>query len=365
MSSQVPREPSQALLFVGSYNASVPHAPKAHGAGIQVFEMDFQARQAHLLLVCPDVENPSYLYFNQATRVLYAISELWGGAEGRITALSLDPSFSGAQYKTELSTAGTIPCYISLVPDGYLLVANYGDGSIASFALRKDGHLAHFSSILKFNGSGPNTERQQGPHSHCVLPHPSNGFIYVADLGTDSVYRCRIDPIDGSLQHLGEVRVPPGSGPRHMLFHPSGTTAFLVHELSSHLGTLRVEEDGRLRQVGYQSLLPADHGGASFGADLAISADGAHLYVTNRGHDSVSVFRVDRLTHQASVVGWQPSEGNTPRSLALAPSGEHLLVANQDSDSVQIFRIAPETGELSPAFSISVPTPVCVKCSSF
>ena len=326
--------------------------------------MDFDAEEASSRLVHVEVDNPSYLYFDQHRRVLYAVSELWGGSEGSVSALSLDSSYSKVTKSSSLGTGGTIPCYASLLDDKYVMVANYGDGSLATFALGQDGHLESRTSVLRFSGSGPNTVRQEGPHAHCVLPHPTNGLVYATDLGTDSIYRYRANPGNGSLDLLGRTQLPSGSGPRHMRFYPSGNLVVLVLELSSHLAVFGVTGAGELAQQGHLSLLPQDFQGESFGADIVISNDGRHVYATNRGHDSVVIFRVDPATGETAQVGWQPCGGKTPRSLALDPSGRRLVVANQDSDNIQVFKVMGETGEIEPAFSVPVPTPVCVKFTS-
>jgi 6-phosphogluconolactonase len=353
----------RALVFVGSYNMSVPHAPSAHGEGIQVIEVDFDAGRATLRMVYRDVANPSYVWFDEGRRVLYAISEIWGGAEGAVSALSFDANYARVVEHTKLSSGGTVPAYISVFRSTYLLLANYGDGSLAAFSLRPDGHFGQLVSLVQLSGSGPDPERQKGPHAHCILGHPSNGFVYATDLGSDKVYQVAVDSATGQLVICGETSVTGGSGPRHMVFDPSGNWVFLVHELSSRLGIFRVESTGTLVQQQYLPLLPPDYKGSSFGADLAVSSDGRHVYATNRGHDSIACYSVDSATGALSVVGWQGTGGKTPRSVALDPSGGYLLVANQDSDTIQVFQVAKESGELKEAFSIAVPTPVCVKCA--
>ncbi len=361
LKSQSPR----VLLFVGSYTRPVPHAPHSHGDGIHVFEVDFDAGQAKHKLVYPSVENPSYLCFDGSSRVLYAISELAGGQGGIVSALSFDGAFTRVVERTHTGSGGTAPCYVSLSENRHLLVANYGDGSVASLALRPDGHIESMKSIVRFTGSGPNAERQERPHAHCVVPHPSNGLVYAADLGTDTVYRCRVLADNGSIELLGETHVQPGSGPRHIMFDPSGNLAFLVHEMSSHLGVFRVTDDGALIQEAYLSLLPVDFQGVSLGADLEVRVSDCEIeiYATNRGDDSVVALRINPETGDASARAWVRSRGKTPRSLALEPNGRYLMVANQDSDSIQVFYVGDEGAELQPTFSILVPTPVCVKCS--
>ena len=350
---------SRTLLFVGSYNTPVPHAPQAHGRGIEILELDFDAKEAGSRLVDKEVEQPSYIYFDARRHTLYAVSELWGGGEGTVSALSLDEACSKVTKRTTLGTGGTVPCYASLLEDRYLLVANYGDGSLATFALAQDGQLESRTSVLRFSGRGPNAERQGGPHAHCILPH-TNGLVYATDLGTDNVYRYWANLGDGSLDLVGQTNLPPGSGPRHMRFLSSGNLAVLVLELSSHLAVFEVAGTGELVQQAYLSLLPPDFQGESFGADVVVSNDGRHVYATNRGHDSVVTFQVDPATGKTAQVGWQPCGGKTPRSLALDPSGHRLVVANQDSDNIKVFNVG-ETGKIEPAFSIPVPTPVCVK----
>jgi 6-phosphogluconolactonase len=159
------------------------------------------------------------------------------------------------------------------------------------------------------------------------------------------------------------TEIAPGSGPRHLTFHPDGRIAYAINELSSTVTTLAYDEDhGTFEELQTISTLPDGFTGENTTADIHIAPSGRFVYGSNRGHDSIVIFGVDSESGELTCIGHESTRGATPRNFAIDPSGTYLLAANQDSDSVVTFRIDPNSGVLTPTGHIcEVPTPVCIR----
>jgi 6-phosphogluconolactonase len=159
------------------------------------------------------------------------------------------------------------------------------------------------------------------------------------------------------------VQLAPGTGPRHLAFHPDGEFAYAISELQSTVTVLHYDEShGKLEPVQTLSTLSDDFEGQNLGAEIAVAPSGRFVYGSNRGHDSIVIYEVDQGTGKLSLVGHEPSQGAGPRFFTIDPAGNWLLVANQDSDTVVTFRIDQNSGRLEATGHVSqVPTPVCLR----
>ena len=262
---------------------------------------------------------------------------------------------SGCQKAGEVRSGGSEPCYLALDADqARLAVANYGSGSLALFEVGADGMPIAPGARWSNSGQGPVSDRQEGPHIHCVQFSPDGQWLYAADLGTDQILRFRLDEGGG----LGEPDVawqaPAGSGPRHLLFHPDGAMALLVSELASSLTVFDVIEGG-LRFRAQHSTLPQGFSGESLGGHLALNAAGDRVYVTNRGHDSIAVFALNAAGGEIAPLQYLPSGGASPRFFLLAEDAGKLFLANEEDENVVAFTVK-EDGTLREAgHSIDVP----------
>jgi 6-phosphogluconolactonase len=359
-----------AFLFIGSLTTPTPYFRTARGKGISVYEFDPDGGACRPISVADGIDNPTYLTFDRRRSCLYANSEVAGWNAGTVTACRFDAANGSLRVINRQSTLGGIAAHNSLSRDGrFLLVANYGDGpaeqvdrSIAVFPLRDDGGLDPACGSLAHRGSGPNKERQERPHAHCVVASPDGGFVVVADLGTDAVLCHRLGA-DGALTpDPGPFLLPTGSGPRQIAFHPSGRVVCVVNELNSTIAALAYDGAGHFGVIATVPTIPAAARGENHPSELQFSRDGRFLYGSNRGHDSIVIYSVDSATGRLALIGHQPCGGITPRSFAIDPTGRWLLVANQNSDSIAIFRIDPQSGGLSDTGRrIEVGTPMCVK----
>ncbi len=313
--------------------------------------------------------NPSYLALDPSGRYLLAVSE-WGQYALQpgigISSYSINKATGALALINSQPVGGESPAYVSIDPAGkWVLVANYMGGSVTVLPLGEDGKLGEHTALIKHQGSGPNKDRQEAPHAHSAILAPGSNLAMVADLGIDKVMLYDLDPAKGALvpHAVPALELDPGSGPRHMSFSPDGRTLYVVNELSSSLSSYQFDAaSGTFQDLQSVSLLPAGFTGKNTSADIHITPSGKFLYASNRGHDSLAIFAIEKTTGKLTLVGHQPTQGKTPRNFAIDPTGAFLLAANQDSNAIVSFRIDPATGALTPTGQVTKLTmPVCIK----
>jgi 6-phosphogluconolactonase len=235
--------------------------------------------------------------------------------------------------------------------------------AVAVYPIRGDGGLAPPVATVAYGGQGPNAARQERPHAHCVLPSPDNRFAVIADLGLDALLVYKFgDEGKLSKEPVSRSALPPGSGPRHFLFHPSGNLAVVICELDSTITSLRYHSsEGRFDIIDTASAVPAGIG-ENHCSGIQLHPSGRFVYGANRGHNSVIIFGLDHESGRLSHLGHQTCGGVTPRDMAIDPSGRFLLVANQNSDRISVFAIDQDSGAIRPTGrDIEVGTPMCIK----
>lgn len=330
----------------------------AGGGDTGVYTATLDNKEGRLTsLTSTSLESPTFIAAQSNDKTVYTTNRTASG-EGIVSAYDIDEDGTLVRMNYR-SSHGAGPCYVSVDGAGrYVFVANYDDGSVAVFPTESDGRLGKASDVVVHEGSSIVSDRQTSPHPHAVVPGPEGRFVYVPDLGTDRVVVYQVD--DGSLQPADRLAaaLPPGSGPRHIVIGPSGESAFLVNELNSTLTWLvRDPDSGGLSILDTKSALPGEADPkASKGADVHIHPSGQWVYVSNRGHDSVTIFE----PHQDALhwVGHISTGGRTPRDFVLDPTGRWLFAENRDSDQVTTFSIDSRTGKLEPTGSVlAVPHP--------
>ncbi len=352
-------------LIVGTYTRPDPYG-YGRAEGLYLYQFNPQGPALRHLATIRGLVNPSFAAVARDGRHLYAINEIGSEGEGggRVNAFDIDPETAEAKPLNSQPTGGMAPAHLSLDKTGrFLLIANYGSGSIAVLPVLEDGSLASPSDVVAWTGSGPHASRQAAPHAHMILPGP-DGQIYAVDLGTDRIMIYDLDAATGRLQPADPpwLPVPPGSGPRHITFAPDGRHAYVIAELSNTVTVFEQDASGSYRQKQILPTLPPGYSGKNTCAAIHLSPGGAHLYASNRGHDSIAVFAVDERAGTLTALGHHRTLGHTPRDFTLTPNGTFLLAANQDSDSIVVFKVDHESGKLEPVGEpTSVPTPVCLK----
>ncbi len=351
------------LLYVGTYTEGT------RSEGIYLIRMDRRSGQLRRVGSVAAGANPSFLTIHPNGRVLYAVNELEkynGRPTGAVSAFAIAKDTGALTPLNEQPSEGGAPCYVSVDRSGrVVLVANYVGGNVAVLPLRANGALAPAAHVVQHTGTGPNAERQEAPHAHCILPDPANRFALAADLGADRVFVYRLDLGGKSLPHVegGDAVMRPGAGPRHIAFHPTLPLVFVANELDSTVATLRFDaERGALSPLDACSTVPAGWSGTNYPADIHVAASGRILYLSNRGHNSIAVFSVAESRGALVLDQTVSTEGDWPRNFSLDPTGRWLLAANQRSDSVVVFGRDPDNGRLTPTRQrIAIPRPVCLR----
>jgi 6-phosphogluconolactonase len=355
----------ELLVYVGTYTSG-------GGEGIYLYRLDLADGSLRHVSTTAGVPEPSYLTLAPDGRFLYSVNEVEefeGARGGAVSAFAVERKTGTLRFVNRRASRGGAPCYLTASASGrFVLVANYSGGNVAVLPALGGGGLGEAVDVRQFAGSGPNRERQEGPHAHCVVLDPADRFAYACDLGTDRVMSYRFDRGTGRLTPNTQpwFAARPGAGPRHLTFHPNGRFVYVLNELDSTVTALAFDRaGGALRELQTLSALPAGFAGANTGADIHVAPGGRFLYCSNRGHDSIALFGLDTRTGGLTPLGHTPTRGSTPRNFAIDPAGRYLLVANQKSDSVVTFRLDPRTGAPEPTGQTArVPAPVCLKLAA-
>jgi 6-phosphogluconolactonase len=345
-------------VYIGSY-------AKNSDPGIHHFKLDPASGSLTAAGTTSGVANPSFLAVSPDKKFLYAIGESGGKKGGAVVSFSIDASSGALTQLSESVSGGNGPCYVTADKTGkVVLVANYGGGSIASLPVSADGKLAEPATFVQHKGSSVNKGNQEGPHAHSINVSPDNRFALAADLGIDKIMIYKLDPEKGTMTENDppSVSLPPRSGPRHFAFHPSAKYLYACGEITSTVHAFTWDaQKGALTHIQELSTLPNEVKGNST-AECQVHPNGKFVYVSNRGHDSIAVFKVDEATGKLAAAGHAPSGGKTPRNFGIDPSGQILIAANQGSNNVVVYKIDQATGMPKPTGTeVSVPKPVCVK----
>jgi 6-phosphogluconolactonase len=331
-------------IYVGSYTSQ-----DGGGTGIGF-------GTAEELVVAVETADPSFLTRSADGRFLYVTNEL---DAGRVSAFAIAGDGS-LEFLNDQPTDGAHPCHLAIDPSGnYLLSANYTSGSVAIHPIAADGSLGTATQFLQREGTGPNAERQEGPHAHQIAFDPAGAYVFDIDLGSDTVYGSTLTT-DGRLEEVSRVQVHPGAGPRHLVFHPAGGAAYVINELDSTL-TVASYADGKLAVTQTVSTRPDGASGENYPAELLITPDGRYLYGSNRGDNTIAVFATDADGLGVELIQTIGSGGDWPRHLAFSNDLTRLYAANERSDAVAVFEIDQSSGALTATGTpLSWPKPVCI-----
>lgn len=348
---------SKYLVYFGTYTGPA-------SKGIYVATFDSSTGKLDTPKLAGEIERPSWVAIHPNRRFLYAVTETGyrPGTEGTISSFSIDPATGALKKLNTVQTGGGGPCHLAFDKAAKtLFVANYGSGSVASFRLEPDGRIGSRVDFVQHHGSSVNDKRQKGPHAHAVVLSPDGRFLLVPDLGADKIITYRVSA-DGHLSQASAVSVKPGSGPRHVVFHPNGKFVYGLNEMGSSVCVFAYDaSSGALHEVQNIGTIPHDFPGENNSAEIAVDKAGRFVYASNRGHDSLTVFAVDGAKGTLTEVQRVPSGGKIPRNFSLDPTGHYLLAANQNSDNLVVFRVDAQSGKLTPTGQVvSIPATVCI-----
>lgn len=335
------------LIYLGCYTPD--SSGGGRGTGIVVYRQDTGTGELTEAGATVPASGPSFLAWHPTGRYLYAVAER---PEGAVRAYAVDgPRLT--PVGVEQPTGGADPCHLSVDPTGqWLVTANYSSGSVSVHPIGADGGLGDRTDLVQHTGSGPNAERQEGPHAHQARFDPAGRYLLVNDLGTDTVHTYLLR--DGRLVEQRAAQLPAGAGPRHLAFG-ADDRLYVAAELGSTVTPARYQP--AIGALTFGQPVPASgYDGTNYPSEIATSPDGRFVYVANRGANTVGTFVVEGDT--VRPVGEVSTDGDWPRHLVLA--GDHLYVANQNSDTVAIFRRDTATGGLTQTGSVPVPSPACL-----
>jgi 6-phosphogluconolactonase len=355
---------SEYTVYVGTFTGGRGGSSK----GIYSFRFQPATGTLGAAKVVAETDSPSFLAVNPTNQFLYSVNNIMnyqGQNAGSVSSFAIDPATGDLKFLNRVSSHSPGPTHLSVDHTSKaLLVANYQGGSVASFPIKADGSLGEMVSFDQHSGSSVNPARPAVPHAHEMAVSPDNRFVFTPELGLDRVMSYRLDPVKATLtpNEPAFVAVNPGSGPRHMIFHPNGRFAYSVNETGSSVtGYTYDRQRGILTVIETLPTIPEDFKGTNAAAEIATDPAGKFLYASNRGHDTIAVFAIDAAKGTLKPLERIATTGKFPRYFTFDPTGEYVLVAHQNSDNVVLFRFDKETGHLTPTgASIPVPSPVCL-----
>jgi 6-phosphogluconolactonase len=361
--------PVAAQSAARSYFAFIGTYTKGMSKGIYSYRYDpGTGRLSHPTLAAT-LANPSFIIVDRTHTHLYAITETGANgphdSTGSVSSFALDPHTGALTLLNTVPSGGSSTAHLALDHTGKMLViANYSSGSVASFAIEPDGRIGRRTGFDQHTGSSVVRARQASPHPHEAVFSPDNRFLFVPDLGTDRVYSYRVDLAHQTIDPNTPAwfTVPPGLGPRHMLFGPGAKFVYLVCEVGSRVVVFQYNAaHGLLHVIQTISTLPQGFSGVDTSAEIQIDKAGRHLYASNRGDDSITLFNIDPHSGKVTKDQIESTQGKGPRNFVLDPSGKYLLAANQFTDNIVEFSVDPASGRIHPnGITEKIGAPVCI-----
>ncbi|WP_418320097.1 lactonase family protein [Piscinibacter sakaiensis] len=346
--------------YVGSRTTRERHA---RGEGISVFAFDAASGALERIQIVEGLVNPSYLALSAAGHHLYSVH----GDRSEVSAFAVDRASGRLSFLNQQGTEGHNPVHLALDPSGrFLVVTNHLGASLAVLPIGADGALEPLVQLVTVSGPiGPHRFEQQQAKPHFNPFDPSGRWVIVPDKGLDRIFSFRFDAGRLTPAATPFVQAREGAGPRNAVVHPSLPLAYVVNELDSTLTTYRFDAQmGALEALHLITTLPPTFTGNSRAAGIAIDGAGRCLYTSNRGHDSIAAFRLDRQSGLPRFVEAQPTLGRTPRFFTLTPDGRMLYALNEDSDTIVAFDV-DDSGKLAaPRVVADCGSPVCMVFSN-
>jgi 6-phosphogluconolactonase len=353
----MPMENNHCLAYVGTF------AEQSEIIGIAILDVNLDTGELALTGYSEMIEQPTYLAMSADGEHLYATIESarYEGQPGGGAASFLIGHDGGLALQSRRPAYGEFPCHISVdQASTVVFVSNYGTGTSVSYQLASDGSLLPEPRIFTHEGSGPDPLRQTRPHVHCSVFSPDERYLCVCDLGLDKVMLYDFACGKGDMSLVASLSVSPGDGPRHIVFSPLGDRAYVLSEMGCQVFVFSYDRnDGTFLPLQTLSTLPPGVSGNSCSA-IRFTPDGRLLMASNRGHDSIAVFRV-LPDGQLVAIARNSTLGQTPRDFNVTPNGKFVIVGNQDSNEVRVFSLDAETGAFTfTGYRLEIPKPVCV-----
>lgn len=351
---------SREFLYVGTFSVR-------GSEGIYIFSYDRENKKFEQVGTAHSFNDPTFLTISPNGKFLYAANRQsvdTSKDRGSVTSFAIHPKTGLLTEVNSISSHGNSPCHISTSPEGnYLFASHYRDGSMTVLSADKNGKITALTDSVIHRGNSVNKQRQETAHAHSTRVFPETNYIVTADLGSDKLWVHTFDQGKLHKPAFMTIESDPGSGPRHFEFYKDKSLIYVAEELSSTVSVFSLDFNQRsavkLQRI---STVPDSSRQTNSVADIHFSPDKMFLYVSNRGHNSLSIFKVEPQTGKLTLLGHQSTLGKTPRNFHMDNKGEFVLVANQDSDDIVFFLRDSETGLLKETgIKLQVPSPVCLK----
>lgn len=298
------------------------------------------------------IENPSFLIVNHQKTHVYAVSEV---DEGEVVSYEIDYEHNVLRELNRQPTKGG-PCFLAADEhDRYLLTANYGGGSVIVHPLLVDGQIGSYTYFHEYG-----SDHEPVAHAHAIKNIPDTSLFVVTDLGRDALYVCELDDQNGKLKRVTELKTTKGAGPRHIAFHPEFNRMYLLNQDDSTVLVYSYHSNDRtFEQLQVVSTLLEPFSGTNYGADIHLSICKQFLYVSNRGHHSMTAYQI-LPDGQLEPIAHTPSGGEWPRNFAVVPNDKHVIVANEHTDNLAVMKISSDGRLKDTGCEMSVSKPVCI-----
>ncbi len=350
-----------SLLLISLMSCSVSKSSKYlvgtytqnNNQGINIVNFSNDTKAVSLQKVVSGIENPSFVIANKAKTIIVAVEETASTKGGKVTSFSFDSDSNTFKKNNSQFTLGDHPCTVAFSPnEKYVLVGNYSGGNLSVFPIDGNGNLSEANQTITFEGKSSNVERQEKPHVHCIVVHPTENTIAVADLGRDAIDVIPFDEKSSLFLQEDKIistKVASGSGPRHLVFNSKGTQLYATLELTNEVGIFDYSNN-KLQLIKTISLtkVPTQNGSA---AELRLSDDEQFLYASVRGNDNQLIVIQLNDGKNATVIQ-SIATGLSPRNFIISKDQKSILVANQLSNSIIVFDRNKKTGLLTPTSSV-------------
>lgn len=342
---------SDYSFFLGTYT-------DGDSKGIYKVEMDATGKMKMIGLAA-ETKNPSFLAFANKQQNLLAVNEIsLDNKMGTVESYQLADSLKLISRK---ESGGAHPCFVTANSKGIVLTANYTGGNIAYLKIDKRGKLSDLLDVQQHVGEASDATVKIEAHAHSAWFQPNSNQIIALDLGTNELWLSSIDTASNKFVPANKSRIslPDNSGPRHLVFHPNNKFFYVINELGNTISSFAILPEKEIVLQASVSTLPAAYNLPSFTADIHISADGKFLYGSNRGHNSIVIFKVQK-NGILQLIGHEATRGDHPRNFALSPDDKFLVLANKNTNNIVCFVRDSKTGLLTFVDEIKAPSPVCI-----
>jgi 6-phosphogluconolactonase len=347
------------IFFIGTYTEKLGHVD-GKAEGIYTCSLDDATGKIEIIHTAKGIANPSFVAVSPDKKFLYAVAENGGKPEqpfGSVVAYQIQADYSLLKIN-EIASYGVAPCHISIdTKQRFVFVANYGTGNVVSYKILTNGALSDSIATQQHYGNLDNSGKGKA-WAHQVVPLGQDNLLAV-DKGADRVYSYKIES-SGVLTELAQTAVANGGGSRHLA--TSDEKTYVINENNSTIEVFDKKKSdnsigGNIQTI---STLPKEFAGKNACADIHIHPNGLFLYGSNRGHNSIVIYKILK-NGTLEFVGHESTRGEIPRNFFITPSGKKMLVANQNSSNITVFDIDAVSGQLKFQAISTIPTPVCIQ----